>query len=135
MRRKPQKKRDKPYFCVDNNLSLKFLNRYCNKFGIFHQVHQLLKKPNPKDPEIIKFCINQDYHVITNNKDNFKNFDRNSKIGIFYISSQNPDYWLDLFKSYMKTHPKHEDSYYKTISIEAKKINVISRKNASIFIQ
>lgn len=130
MKEKPQKDRDKPRFCVDNNLSLRFLNKNCNRYGTYHSTNTLIKKPNPTDPEIIKFCIKNDYHVITHNKRNFKDYSENTKVGIFYIGSQDPKYWLSSFIRFMKQHPRHEDSYNFNINIEANEINAELRNKS-----
>ena len=88
MEKKPQKDRDKPAFCCDNNFQFPTLQRYCNKYARFYHVNRLIKKPNPKDPEIIEFCVKNDYHIITHNKVNFKDYVQNTRVGIFYIGSQ-----------------------------------------------
>lgn len=132
MRKKPQKEINKPRFCCDNNLSFRLLNKHCNRFGTYHSTNTLIKKPNPTDPEVIKFCDKNNYHIITHDKRNFKDYEENTRVGIFYIGSVDPQYWLDDFIRYMKYNPKHKDSCNKTINIEGGKTKVITRNKSKL---
>ena len=129
MERKPQRNKVKPHFCCDHNLQFSTLNKECNRFGIYKTSKSLLHKENATDPEIIEYCIKNDYHIITHNKDNFKNYSRKTKVGIIYIGSQDPKYWLNKFIGFMKTHPDHEDIYYLIVSILGGELSVLDRRS------
>lgn len=130
MEKKPKKPRSKPRFCYDVNTEFTYLNRECNKFGIFISSIQLLKNNTATDQEIIEYCIKYDYHIITHNKHNFKDYKQDTRIGIIYIGNQHRKFWLNKFKRMMKSYPKHEDLYHKTISIISNKIEIVDRSES-----
>jgi len=127
MEKKPQNKRRKPHFCYDVNLQFKYLNKECNKLATFTSSVTLLKNEEASDRDILDYCCKHDYHIITHNKHNFKDYQNDSKVGIVYIGNQDPKYWLNKFKSLMRKYSDHQDLHYKTINIVGNVIEEIDR--------
>lgn len=130
MEKEQKKQGDKPRICYDVNMQFGILNRECNKFALFYSSVQLLHNQEAKDSEIISFCEKNNYHIITHNKNNFKNL-KGKKLGIIYTGNQNPKFWINKLKSFMKKHISHRSYFYLTISIVGNNIEIQDRRKDS----
>lgn len=72
MRRKPQKPRDKPFFCHDENLEFYSLRKQCSREGRFKSIVKIVKRQGAADSEVIALCDKKDLHIITHNTKHFQ---------------------------------------------------------------
>lgn len=131
MKNEHQQNRSKSCFCYDINVQFHQLRKECNRFGIFYSSASLLKNRRASDYEIIKYCEKNNFHVITHNKVNFKNYRGNMKLGIVYIGIMDPKFWISRFNAFLKTHPHHENLNFLTISI-GNKCEILDRRTNKI---
>lgn len=127
MRKKPPEPRTKPHFCHDENLEFLQLKKRCNQWASFKSVISIMGKQGAKDPEIIKNCNKEDYHIITHNTGDFRKTYPNISIGILCIGAKDEENWINKFIKLIKKLPKHKHFFNKTILIS----NTITIKDRS----
>lgn len=126
MEKKPKKLRKKPHFCHDENLEFFSLKKSSSKLALFHNILKLTKA-GTLDPEVIRICDKNDYHIITHNTKDFKAPSSKIKIGIICIGLKRELEWIPKFIKLLKYFPKHKDYYNKNILID-NKVTIKSRQ-------
>lgn len=131
MRKKPQKPRDKPFFCHDENLEFYSLRKQCSREGRFKSIVKIVKRQGATDSEVIALCDKKDLHIITHNTKHFQRPKTGIKIGIICIGLKAEYYWIPKFIKLLKNFPKHKDYYHKIVLI-SDTITIKNRKTEDV---
>lgn len=127
MKRKPQRERNKPFFCHDQNLEFVRLKKECNRYARFISLAKAMGRTDAKDHEIITYCNNQNYHIITHNTEDFIKVGEKLHIGIICIGLKDDKVFTSKFTKMLRSFPRHQNYYNRTILIE-NNIVIVNRK-------
>lgn len=133
MKKLPQKPRNKPYFCHDENLEFLQLRKKCSTTARFISIPKAFGKSGLIDSKVINNCNKVDFHIMTHNTPDYRNAAKSIKIGIICIGLKDEEVWIQKIKKLIKLYPKHEDYYFKTFFITSK-ITVKNRKTTKTII-
>lgn len=127
MKKTPQKERNKPFFCHDQNLEFLRLRKECSQSARFVSLAKAMGRTDAKDSQIIAYCQQRNYHVITHNTSDFRSVGKKIHIGIICVGLKDDKIFASKFAKMLRLLPKHQNYYDKTILIE-NNILVVNRK-------
>lgn len=127
MKKIPQRERNKPFFCHDQNLEFLRLKKECSGSARFISLAMTMGRTDAKDSQIINYCQERDYHVITHNTSDFRNVSEKIHIGIICVGLRDDKIFSSKFRKMLRLLSKHQNYYDKTVFIE-NVIVVLNRK-------